>query len=133
MFGKVIVITKFVTVSSSTDAVGKPIVFNTLVSVIKLIGLKNVIDIHVFTRHARVVERKRSHSLDRSRSQSPDWRDRRRGRSPIRPRSRLDHSFSHSAFHRALDKREYFVMIRDNFCEFCIKNIYCDPSSEPSR
>ena len=34
---------------------------------------------------------------------------------------------------RALNKREYLVIIRDNFCKLCIKNICCDPSSEPSH
>ena len=34
---------------------------------------------------------------------------------------------------RALDKKEYFVIIRDNFCQFCTKNLCCDPSSDPSR
>ena len=34
---------------------------------------------------------------------------------------------------RALDKREYLVIIMDNFCKFCIKNICYDPSSEPSQ
>ena len=34
---------------------------------------------------------------------------------------------------RALDKRAYLVVIRDNFCKFWKKNIFCDPSSEPSR
>ena len=36
---------------------------------------------------------------------------------------------------RALDKREYLVIIRDNFCYRVIlhKNICCDPSSELSR
>ena len=30
-----------------------------------------------------------------------------------------------------LDRKEYLVIIRRNFCWFCIKK-YCDPSSEPS-
>ena len=34
---------------------------------------------------------------------------------------------------RTLDKREYLEIIRDNFCQYCIKNICCDHSSEPSR
>ena len=25
------------------------------------------------------------------------------------------------------------MIIRDNFCFFCINNIFCDPSSEPSQ
>ena len=32
---------------------------------------------------------------------------------------------------KAVDKREYLGIIRDNFCHFCTKR--CDPSSEPSR
>ena len=33
---------------------------------------------------------------------------------------------------RALDKRN-LVMIRNNFCEFCIiPNVVCNPSSKPS-
>ena len=31
----------------------------------------------------------------------------------------------------ALDKREYLVIIRDNFLLILHKNICCDPSSEP--
>ena len=27
----------------------------------------------------------------------------------------------HVGAQRAVDKREYFVIIRDNFCQFCIK------------
>ena len=36
---------------------------------------------------------------------------------------------------RAVDKREYLVIIRDNFCQFCTKNlpVCCDPSSESSH
>ena len=34
--------------------------------------------------------------------------------------------------YRALDKREYLEIIRDNFCHFYIKSC-CDPSSEPSQ
>ena len=33
--------------------------------------------------------------------------------------------------HRAPDMKEYLVIIRDNFCQFCTK--CCDPSSEPSK
>ena len=33
---------------------------------------------------------------------------------------------------KALDKREYLVIIRNNFCHFCTKTC-CDPSAEPSR
>ena len=32
----------------------------------------------------------------------------------------------------ALAKREYLVIIRDNFVQILVKNICCDPSSEPS-
>ena len=32
--------------------------------------------------------------------------------------------------HIALDKREYLVIIRDNFCEFCIKTYVVNPSSD---
>ena len=34
---------------------------------------------------------------------------------------------------RALDKREYLVIIRDIFLLILHKNIHCDPSSEPSQ
>ena len=34
--------------------------------------------------------------------------------------------------YRALDKREYLVIIRDNFSFILHKNVCCDPSSEPS-
>ena len=34
---------------------------------------------------------------------------------------------------RALDKREYWMIIRDNFLLFLHRNIFCDPSSELSR
>ena len=34
---------------------------------------------------------------------------------------------------RALDKREYLMIIRDNFLLILHKNICCDPSSEPSH
>ena len=34
---------------------------------------------------------------------------------------------------RALDKREYLVIIRENFCLILHINICCDPSSEPSQ
>ena len=32
---------------------------------------------------------------------------------------------------RVLDKREYLVIIKDNFLSVLLKNICCDPSSEP--
>ena len=34
---------------------------------------------------------------------------------------------------RALDKREYLVIIRDNFFLILYKNLCCDPSSELSQ
>ena len=34
---------------------------------------------------------------------------------------------------RALDKREYFLIIRDILLLILHKNICCDPSSDPSR
>ena len=35
---------------------------------------------------------------------------------------------------RPLDKSEYLVMIRDNFCQFCTKTyVVTNPSSEPSH
>ena len=36
-------------------------------------------------------------------------------------------------YHRALDKREYWMIIRDNFSLILHKTICCDPSSEPSH
>ena len=36
-------------------------------------------------------------------------------------------------YNRALDKRKYLVIIRDNFLSVLHKNLCCDPSSEPSR
>ena len=30
-------------------------------------------------------------------------------------------------YHKALDKREYFVIIRDNLCQFCIKYVMTPP------
>ena len=35
--------------------------------------------------------------------------------------------------YRALDKREYLLIIRDNFLLNLHKTIYCDPLSEPSQ
>ena len=36
-------------------------------------------------------------------------------------------------YNKALDKREYLVIIRDNFFNSAKKKICCDPSSEPSQ
>ena len=41
--------------------------------------------------------------------------------------------YSYDYMNRAPDKREYLVLIRDNFCLFCTSNLRCDPSSEPSQ
>ena len=34
---------------------------------------------------------------------------------------------------RVRNKREYFVIIEDKVCKFCIKSVCCDPLSEPSH
>ena len=34
---------------------------------------------------------------------------------------------------RALDKREYLMIIQDNFFSFLNETVFCDPSSEQSR
>ena len=50
---------------------------------------------------------------------------------------RIEHdiflSFLFLKFIRALDKREYLVIIRDIFLIILHKNICCDPLSEPSH
>ena len=38
----------------------------------------------------------------------------------------------HLADFRAVDKKEYLVIMRDNFLLILCKTICCDPSSEPS-
>ena len=43
------------------------------------------------------------------------------------------HSMAIQTKARALDKREYLVIIRDKYLLILHKNICCDSSSEPSR
>ena len=44
----------------------------------------------------------------------------------------INHQIADQVF-RALDKREYLMIFRDNFLQILHKNICCDPSSEPSH